>query len=228
VRLALLRSCSRLLDGTGYRGPHLIAAMAGGMVDERLFDTIRKGVPGTEMPAASPIDVADDDILQLISYLRNISSVAPAERPAGNAANGERLFAHQCTSCHRVAGRGGRLGPELTRIGLQRSHAAITREIRSPSEWIAPAFETVTIVTKDGQRIRGTKKAEDVFSIQLMDTRGRIQGYGKADVQEVIDEKTSLTPTYSAERLTDNDLADLVGYLGSLRGGISAPSLPQR
>jgi hypothetical protein len=35
-------------------------------------------------------------------------------------------------------------------------------------------------------------------------------------------------PTYSAERLTDNDLADLVGHLGSLRGGISAPSLPQR
>jgi len=83
------------LDGTGYRGPDLIGAMAAGMVDERLFDTIRKGVPGTEMPAASPIDVADDDILQLISYLRNISSVAPAERPVGNAANGERLFAQQ-------------------------------------------------------------------------------------------------------------------------------------
>src|SRR5262245_31368309 len=36
------------LDGTGYRGPDLIAAMAGGMTDERLFDIIRKGVPGTE------------------------------------------------------------------------------------------------------------------------------------------------------------------------------------
>ena len=41
------------LDGTGYRGPDLVAALGGRLADERLFDTIRKGVPGTEMPAAS-------------------------------------------------------------------------------------------------------------------------------------------------------------------------------
>ena len=40
------------LDAGGYRGPDLIAAMAAGATDERLFQTIRKGVPGTEMPAA--------------------------------------------------------------------------------------------------------------------------------------------------------------------------------
>jgi PQQ-dependent dehydrogenase (methanol/ethanol family) len=210
------------LDATGYRGPDLIASMAGGMVDERLFDTIRKGVPGTEMPAASPVDVADDDILQLIAYLKSIGSVAPPERPVGNAANGERLFTQQCASCHRVAGRGGRLGPDLTRIGGQRSQAAITREIRTPSEWIVPTFETVTVVTKDAQRIRGAKKAEDVFTIQVMDTRERIQGYRKSDLQEVIYEKTSLMPAYPAERLGDNDLTDLVGYLGSLRGEAGA------
>src|SRR5436309_14815297 len=37
------------LDAGGYRGPDLIAALAGGMTDERLFTTIRKGVPGTDM-----------------------------------------------------------------------------------------------------------------------------------------------------------------------------------
>ena len=205
------------LDGTGYRGPDLVAAMAAGMTDERLFDTIRKGVPGTEMPGQGP-DTADDDILQLIAYLRNIGGAAPAERPVGNVANGERLFAQQCTTCHRVAGRGGRLGPELTRIGASRSHAAIAREIRTPSEWIAPAFETVTIVTKDGQRIRGAKKGEDVFSIQIMDTRERLQGYRKSDLQEVIYEKASLMPAYPPERLNDSDLTDLVGYLSTLRG----------
>ena len=187
-----------------------------------LFDTIRNGVPGTEMPAASKVDVADDDILQLIAYLKSIGSVAPPERPIGNAANGERLFTQQCASCHRVAGRGGRLGPDLTRIGVQRSQAAITREIRTPSEWLAPTFETVTIVTKDAQRIRGAKKAEDVFSIQIMDTRERIQGYRKSDLQEVIYETTSLMPAYPAERLNDGDLTDLVGYLGSLRGAAGA------
>ena len=212
------------LDGTGYRGPDLVAALGGGLADERLFDTIRKGVPGTEMPAASPIDVSDDDILQLMSYLKSIGSVAPAERPIGNLANGERTFAQQCASCHRVAGRGGRLGPDLTRIGVQRSQAALTREIRTPSEWIGPTFETVTIVTKQAQRIRGVKKAEDVFTIQIMDTGERIQGYRKSDLQEVIYEKTSLMPEYPSGRLSDSDMTDLVGYLGSLRGAAAPTS----
>ena len=80
-----------------------------------------------------------------------------------------------------MAGRGGRIGPDLTRIGIARSRAALVREIRTPSEWVPPAYETVTLVTKDGQRIRGTKKNEDVFSIQVMDLRERIQGYLKTE-----------------------------------------------
>src|SRR5437867_7963387 len=57
------------LDAGGYRGPDLVAAMAAGATDERLFQTIRKGVPGTEMPAAREADVPDDDVLMIIAYL---------------------------------------------------------------------------------------------------------------------------------------------------------------
>jgi putative heme-binding domain-containing protein len=206
------------LDGGGYRGPDLIAAMAGGLADERLFQTIRKGIPGTEMPAARELDTPDDDLLMIIAYLRKIGTVAPTESPVGNVDNGARLFAAQCASCHRVAGRGGRIGPDLTRIGMARSRAALTREIRTPSEWIPPNFETVTVVTKDGQRIRGIKKNEDVFSIQVMDLRERIQGYLKSTLQEVAYEKSSLMPTFGPARLNDSDLNDVVGYLMTLRG----------
>ena len=203
------------MDATGYRGPDLTALLAGDVSDERLFQTIRKGVPGTEMPSS---DDPDDDLLLLIAYLRKLATPAPAERTVGNVENGARLFTAQCASCHRVAGRGGRLGPDLTRVGVARSRAALVREIRTPAEWVPPAFETVTLVTKDGQRIRGAKKNEDVFSIQVMDTRERIQGYSKANLQEVIYEKGSLMPAFPPGRLSDSDLNDLVGYLTTLRG----------
>ena len=117
-----------------------------------------------------------------------------------------------------MAGKGGRLGPDLTRVGTARSRAALVREIRTPSEWIAPGFETVTVVTKDGQKVRGTKKNEDVFSVQVMDMRERLQGYLKSNVQEVAVEKASLMPAYTAQRLSDTDLNDLIGYLTTLRG----------
>ena len=206
------------LDARGYRGPDLTALLAGDMSDERLFQTIRKGVPGTDMPATRELDTSDDDLLMMIAYLRKLGTVAPPENAIGNVENGARLFASQCTGCHRVAGRGGRIGPDLTRIGVARSRTALVREIRTPSEWLTPAYETVTLVTRDGQRIRGVKKNEDVFSIQIMDVRERIQGFAKAALQDVIYEKDSLMPPFAPGRLNEADLTDLVGYLSSLRG----------
>ena len=202
------------LDAKGYRGPDLTAILAGEMTDEKLFNTIRKGVPGTDMPGSQ---ASDDELLLTIAYLRNLSST-PLETVTGNVDNGQRIFTAQCASCHRVGLRGGRIGPDLTRIGIARSHAALVREIRTPSEWFAPGYETVTLVTKDGQRIRGTRKNEDVFSIQIMDLHERIQGYLKSDLKEVIYEKDSLMPAFTTSRLSDSDLNDLVGYLTSLRG----------
>jgi putative heme-binding domain-containing protein len=214
--LALYRvSCGDChgLDATGYRGPDLTTVL-GGMADERLFQTIRKGVPGTEM---QPSKLPDDSVLMITAYLRNLNASEPVEKPIGNVENGAKLFAAQCTTCHRVGDSGGRLGPDLSRVGAARSRSALVREIRTPSEWVPPAYETVTLVTKDGQKIRAVKKNEDVFSIQVMDTRERIQGYLKSNLQEVIYEKVSLMPAYGADRLSDGDLNDLVGYLTTLR-----------
>lgn len=202
------------LDATGYRGPDLTAALAGGIADERLFRVIRQGVPGTEMPASN---MPDDELLQVMAYLRNMNAVAPSDTPIGNVEHGQQLFTANCTSCHRVAGKGGRLGPDLTRVGTARSRAALVREIRTPSDVIPPGFETVTVVTKDGQKVRGAKKNEDVFSIQVMDMRERLQGYLKSNVDVQYD-KASLMPAYTTQRLSDTDLNDLIGYLTTLRG----------
>ncbi len=86
------------LDARGYRGPDLTAVL-GGMPDERLFQTIRKGVPGTEMP---PSTAPDDDVLMIIAYLRDMNAGGSTEPVAGNVENGAKLFAGQCASCHRV------------------------------------------------------------------------------------------------------------------------------
>ncbi len=106
------------LDARGYRGPDL-TALLGGMPDERLFQTIRKGVPGTEMQRST---MPDDDVLMIIAYLRNMNAAAPADTPIGNVDNGSKLFAAQCASCHRVGERGGRLGP-ICRASARRDRA---------------------------------------------------------------------------------------------------------
>jgi alcohol dehydrogenase (cytochrome c) len=202
------------VDAKGVHGPDLTVLFANGATDGRVFQTIRQGVPGTEMPSSN---APDDEIRAIVAYLRAFVA-APAPAVRGDAANGQRIFSASCARCHRADGQGGALGPDLSRIGASRSRDLLAREIRDASAAITPGYQPVTIVTKDGQRVRGARKNEDAYSVQIMDTRERLQGYVKADLREVINEKTSLMPDFKADRLSDSDLNDVLGYLGTLRG----------
>jgi putative heme-binding domain-containing protein len=204
-------------DARGYLGPDLTGVWATGSTDDRLFDIVRRGIPGTEMTPADPLRVNDRDIWQVLAYLRTLSAVATAP-PTGDAANGERLFRTNCSGCHLVNGRGGQLGPDLSRIGAGRPRAGLLSKLRGTSGLIRPGYEPLLLVTREGERIRGLKKNEDEFSIQIMDTRERLQGFLKANLIELTMEKQSLMPVYGPERLNDHELDDLLRYLGGLRG----------
>jgi len=204
-------------DARGYLGPDLTGYWAGGGTDDRMFDVVRRGVPGTEMPPADPLRVLDKDIWQTLAYVRTLSGV-PVAAATGDAANGERIFRANCSSCHMVNARGGQLGPDLSRIGSGRPRAGLAGKLRGVSGFMRPGYEPVTIVTRDGERVRGIKKNEDEFSIQIMDTRERLQGFLKMNLSEIAVDKQSLMPVYGPDRLNDRDLDDLLRYLTGLRG----------
>ena len=206
------------LDAKGVRGPDLTRLWESGAREDRLFQTIRSGVPGSEMPAAV---ASDDDIWAVLAYLHTLNAATPAEAAAGSADSGARIFQAKCGSCHRVNGYGGVMGPDLSLIGSRRSRTALARKIRSASSYITTGFEPVTLVARDGRRIRGVRKNEDAFSIQIMDTRERIQGYSKADLREVVAEKRSLMPDFAPAALNDHDLDDVLAYLGTLRAPVT-------
>jgi alcohol dehydrogenase (cytochrome c) len=203
------------VDAKGVHGPDLTVLFANGVTENRVLETIRRGVPGTEMPGSS---APDEEIRAIVAYLRTFVA-APATASRGDVANGQRIFAASCANCHRANGRGGTLGPDLSRVGASRSREMLVRDIREASAAIAPGYQPVTLVLLGGQRVRGARKNEDAFSIQLMLTTERLQGYRKADVREVLVDKASLMPDFTSNRLNDRDLGDLVTYLGTLRGG---------
>jgi cytochrome c oxidase cbb3-type subunit III len=209
------------IDAKGYRGSDLTTGdWVHGGTDPQIFKTIRTGVPGTEMPG-NP-NMSEEEIWMVISYLRTLSAPGGAPVERGDAGRGEQIFwakdRGNCGQCHMIGARGGRIGPNLSRIGAARSAAALEREIRRPAEVIPVGFETVTVVTKDGRRIRGARKNEDTFSVQIMTANEEIQSFPKKDVEVVPELERSLMPTYGPERLNAGDLDDLVRYLRSLRG----------
>src|SRR5436309_10045097 len=126
-------------DARGYLGPDLTGFWAAGGTDDRMFDIVRRGVPGTEMTPADPLRVLDKDIWQVLAYVRTLSTVS-ATTPTGDVRNGEQIFRATCSSCHRVNGRGGQLGPDLSRIGSGRPRAGLLSKLRGSSEYIRPGY----------------------------------------------------------------------------------------
>jgi len=195
-----------------------------GRTDAALFRTIRNGVPNTEMPAHPAPRTSDVDIWRILAYLKTISPTSAAAPGPGNAGSGEHVFATNCIGCHRIGDRGGNLGPDLSRIGAARARAAMARQIRGTMGSFRSGYEPVTLTTPTGQEIQGVKKNEDQFSVQVMDTRERIQGYLREDMRTVSNEKKSAMPVFGTDRLSDADLDDLLAYLESLQGTAPAPS----
>ena len=207
-------------DATGVRGPDLTRLWGAGATDDRVFQTIRQGVPGSIMPAST---APDSDVRALVAYLKALGTASTAglkgaNGAGGSAAQGEATFWSTCGGCHRVGQRGGRLGPDLTRIGVTQSADALRTAVRRASAAITPGYQSVTLVTRDGARIRGVRKGEDAFSVQVLDTRERLQGYPKADLASVARDAQSLMPDYGPDRLPDASLDDVVTFLTSLKG----------
>jgi cytochrome c oxidase cbb3-type subunit III len=206
------------LDARGYRAPDLTTGQfSNGTGDGQLYRLITRGLPATEMPG---INMNEDEVWALISYLRTVVVPGTNANARGNAQTGAAIYSGKagCAGCHMVNGKGGRLGPDLSRIGVARSRMALAREIRSASEYIAQGYEPVTVATRDGRQIKGVRKNEDTFSIQIMDTNEQLSTFLKKDVREVIDEKKSLMPDYGPDKLTEAELDDLLTYLGTLHG----------
>lgn len=202
-------------DAKGYSGPDLTVMWGLGTSDERVFSTIRSGVSGSIMPS---FDSPDQEVWAMVAFLKSISTVEAAEAGPGDAERGRELFDARCTRCHAVDGEGGRLGPDLSRIGAVRSRDALVTAIRDPDAAIPGGYRTVTLVPRNGDPIRGLLKGEDAFSIQIMDMAQRLRGFRISDLSDVQRSPESIMPAFSDARLPAADLDDMVRYLGTLRG----------
>ena len=133
---------------------------------------------------------------------------------------GHALFqAHGCHGCHTVGKVGTPIAPDLSRVGVARSREAIVQRIRRSVEGeFRQGYAPVTLTPHSGPPIQGVKKNEDLFSIQIMDSSERLQGFVKSTVGSVAEEKRTLMPAYTVDQLNDKDLDDLLRYLGTLRG----------
>src|SRR5438874_11285467 len=77
-------------DARGGRGPALAAGdFLHGSEDAQIFQNIREGIAGTQMPG---FDMLPTEIWQLVTYIRSLSGTVVEEKGPGDPAAGETIF----------------------------------------------------------------------------------------------------------------------------------------
>ena len=140
----------------------------------------------------------------------------------GDPAAGERVFFHargpRCAVCHRVDGRGGQVGPDLSLIARSQDRAKLLESILMPSKEIAPAFTTWIFHMRDGKTHTGVLISENFDStITLADADGKRLVLKRLDVEEREASPKSLMPDDLHRLMSRREFLDLLAYLGERR-----------
>lgn len=202
------------IDGRGSaRGPDLTQ----GLVvtrgnDDEVGQVIRKGVPGSSMAG---FDLPDPQVRQLVAFIRSLSTKAARLTVPGNPDSGKQIFfgKGRCSECHMIRGRGGLLGPELSNLGGERTLAEIRQSILKPGLSLQRRYKTITVVTQSGEKVTGTLRNRDNFSLQMVDQQGNLWFFLTDKLRSVVLEGKSLMPENYEALLSMEELQNLLAYL---------------
>jgi len=209
----------------GGRGPNLEDGQLVRLKDDHhLFDSIRKGVPGSEMP---PFSIPDEQIWQLLAFVRSLSAPAAQSKVPGDAEAGRAIYYHKanCDACHAILGRGGSTGPDLSNVGMSHSWKQLRQALVDPKSRSREGYQGATVLTKSGARLTGILKDHTNYSLAIQDAQGNLHLLSMQDVREVALQPGSLMPDDYNRRLTAKELEDVLAFLSrqSVRP-VKAPS----
>jgi putative membrane-bound dehydrogenase-like protein len=139
--------------------------------------------------------------------------LTPENLKSANHANGRLVFGRVCASCHRLFDDGGDVGPDLT--GSQRANLDYVLEnVLDPSAVVAPDYQMTILETKDGRILTGIIKQENEKTL-TMRTQNESVVVPTNEVESRNRSPVSMMPEGLFDKLTQEEVRDLVGYLAS-------------
>lgn len=182
--------------------------------DEDLRTIIRSGAAGGRMPS---FDLRDSELNGLIAFIRAGFDPSGVAVRIGDPDAGEKIFTGkgECSSCHRVNGQGPRTAPDLSDIGAIRTPSTLQKVLLEPATTMAPINRPLRIVTINEEIITGRRLNEDTYSVQLIDSNEQLRSIRKDTIATY---ELGSDPIHEPSTLSSDEIADLIGYLLTLRG----------
>lgn len=173
----------------------------------------RIGVPEASRAAGKPFFANRPPVTDTEAWLKRIEG-------KGNAEAGRRIFEHSkivaCNKCHRVDGRGSSIGPELTRIG-NTERRWVLESLLQPGAVVAPHYQPWRVESLNGLTRTGLLVRTNLDECEYVDSNGARFKVEAKDVAESVLTKGSIMPDGLIDRLTDQEIRDLIAFLESRR-----------
>lgn len=187
------------------RGRGQMPPLVTSIVDERAVALFRDWIREMKPEQTFVRDWKVDDLLPSLEQIkdRSFESGRTAFRQTG------------CMQCHRFAGEGGSVGPDLSGIGRRLSPRELLESIVLPSKVITEGYATTEIETKSGEVIAGRIEREDdrVLVMRPPTATEEMVTIRKSDIRQRALSKTSNMPTGMINTLQEADVLDLLAYL---------------
>jgi putative membrane-bound dehydrogenase-like protein len=175
-------------------------------------------VRATEDGAAVPPLLAQIDAAAT-SQRKRFAQLAES-LPDGDASRGHRVFLSAkaaCITCHAMAYAGGRIGPDLTKIGSIRSPTDLLEAIVLPSASFVRSYEPVVVLTVDGKLIAGIPQEPDAQQLVVQTSASESVVVPREEIEQIERGEVSLMPSGYEMLFSPQELADLVAFLARAR-----------
>ena len=134
---------------------------------------------------------------------------------------GRRTFYHPqgagCFKCHRIDGRGGRVGPDLSRAVGTLNRIQLIQSILEPSREIAPQYVAWAFETHNGKVVTGMIVHENEGKTIVGNSEGNTVELKTADIADRVPQRISVMPEKLVDRMTLQELRDLIAFLDAQR-----------
>ena len=204
---------SVLVHRLSRRGSGQMPPLVTARVDNQAVELVRQWI--TALPVEQKI-VQQWKLEELLPELPAVAAGRSLE--AGQAA----FRKTGCVQCHRFAGEGGTVGPDLSGIEKRLKAAEVLESILLPSQKIADEYASYAIQTDDGKTVAGRieRETERLLVVRPHDTAELPVEIDKALVVARKRLATSNMPEGTVNVLEKAQILDLLAYLLS---GSNAP-----
>ena len=222
---AVLARVLKSIRGDGLISPSLfpLTKAAGPALDE-IARSIREGWRPPTGELGPLLAKLPEDVRTIVGKAAEESTAKLAQfeplLKGGEAAKGLEVFYGKkvaCGACHSVGSRGGKVGPDLTKIGAIRAGRDLLESILLPSSTFAQGYEPYLVLTKDGSILSGLLAHQSSDAVTLRDAGGAEVQLRRERIQQMKRSEKSIMPEGLERALSPDEFRDLLAYLQSLR-----------